>query len=335
MNKPPRISIVMSVFNNADSVERAIVSIRNQTFSDFEFVAINDGSTDGTGEILQRISAGDSRLRILDQANTGLTKALIRGCAVARGTYIARQDADDFSEPTRLEKQVDFLDRNPDVGFVSCSTRYIGPRDEILNVVTRPSDPYAATHGLLHERLGPPAHGSVMFRKSVYDHVGGYRPEFYFGQDSDLWMRMAGHTRIGYVSEVLYSFRWHSGSITGSSRELQKRFGELGQACNSARLNGAPEEPFFDEARQLSEQIRTGKIPKTSSGSSELEMAYLIGSQLAGIGDSRACGYLWQVLRQQPWYWKAWVRLGQSFLCRATSNSQTERSAVSWMNADR
>src|SRR5215472_5045758 len=102
MNGNPEVSVVMSVYNNAPDLARTLDSILSQEGVDFEFIVVNDGSSDQSGQILNKYAQRDSRLRIIHQENAGLTRALIRGCDVARGEYIARQDAGDFSLPDRL-----------------------------------------------------------------------------------------------------------------------------------------------------------------------------------------------------------------------------------------
>ena len=303
----------MSVFNEGDRVVRAVDSIRAQTLTEWELLAIDDGSTDGCGASLDALAAADGRIRVVHQENVGLTRALIRGCKEARGEFIARQDADDLSHPARLEKQAALLASDSRLGTVSCWTQYIGPEDEPLEVVTRPVDSELATRQLLDERQGPPAHGSVMFRRTLCEEVGGYRAEFYFGQDSDLWLRMAERARIGYVPEVLYHFRRDPESISGSRRPLQKRFGELGQACRAARRTGVSEAPRLAVAAALTDRIRhdcaSGGLARDDAAS---EMAYLIGSRLAQDGDRRALKYLRRVIWNRPWHWRAWMRLAQS-----------------------
>jgi glycosyltransferase involved in cell wall biosynthesis len=116
----PRVSVVMSVYNGLPFLREAVQSILCQTFEDFEFVIINDGSTDDSLSYLRSVEAMDSRVRILDQANAGLTRALIRGVNEARASLIARMDADDLSTPDRLQKQVAVLDGRPDLLAATC-----------------------------------------------------------------------------------------------------------------------------------------------------------------------------------------------------------------------
>ena len=302
----------MSVYNDAARLPTAVESIMRQTYRDWELIVFDDGSTDGTGGKLDQLAEREPRLRVVHQKNSGLTCALIRGCKMARGRYIARQDADDFSQAERLAQQAELLNCNGQVGFVSCWTQYVGPENEPLETLTRPGAPAEATRQLLQDRVGPPAHGSVMFRKSLYDRVGGYRPEFYFGQDSDLWLRMAERACIAYVPKVLYEARRDIQSVSGALRPLQRKFGELGQACRRRRNEGREEAELLVQARQLTERIVTERSNGGLNAGYGTEMAYVIGSRLARDGDRRAAKYLWNVIRHRPWHWRAWGRLLQA-----------------------
>jgi glycosyltransferase involved in cell wall biosynthesis len=325
----------MSCFNAESTVLAAVQSIVTQTFSDWEFLIINDGSTDGSRLLLDRLAASDSRVRVIHQENTGLTEALIRGCHEARAPFIARQDADDLSLPNRLARQYELLLKRPEVGFVSCFADYIGPRNEYLSTVTRPADSNEGTEKLLNDQLGPPAHGTVMFRKSIYEQVGGYRRPFYYAQDSDLWLRMVEVSQIAYLQESGYQFRWHENSITGSGRLLQSEFGRLGQLCRKARREGRSEQLWLEEAEQLRASIveRRQQTPQTSDSAakknSQMSMSYLIACQLVANKDDRARSYLRQVLRHQPWHWKAWVRLAQSLVSGEKRETSSEQQAFS------
>jgi glycosyltransferase involved in cell wall biosynthesis len=302
----------MSVYNGARYLREAVESILAQEGVDFEFIIVDDGSTDESPAILDEYSSRDACVRVIHQENTGLTRALIRGCSEARGEFIARQDADDVSLPGRMATQIQMLEMDQSLGFVSCLSQYVGPADEPLDVVVRRPDPFEATRQLLDDRLGPPAHGTVIFRRGLYEQVGGYRKAFYFAQDADLWMRMAEISLIQYCPRILYVYRRHVNSISGSNYCTQQRFGELGQACRDARRNGRSEASFLAEAEILTMQIQEAKRAGRFRPDGEAESQYLIGSQLACNGDPRAAQYLWQVLRRRPWHLKAWVRLVQS-----------------------
>jgi len=311
----PKVSVVMSVYDDAARLERAVASILDQDFRELELLVVDDGSTDGSGELLDRLAAADPRLRVLHQNNRGLTLALIRGCAEARGEFIARQDSDDWSHAARIGEQLALLESNPRIGFASCATQYVGPADEVLLVVSRPGAPAALTEGLLHHRQGPPAHGSVMFRRDLYETAGGYREEFRYAQDSALWLRRAERMQFACLPEVRYFHRKEIESTSGARRPAQRRFGELGHLCRQARAQGRDEAPFLLEARQLSAALRDDASRGAERGASAAT-AYLLGSQLVRNGNPRARDYLWQAIRLRPWHWRAWLRLAQSTVMR-------------------
>jgi glycosyltransferase involved in cell wall biosynthesis len=315
----------MSVHNDEDRVEQAVASILAQTFDDFELIVIDDGSSDGSGRKLDELAAADSRVRIIHQHNTGLTKALIRGCNEARGEFIARQDSDDWSHPSRIADQVAVLTHDLGVGFVSCATQYIGPRGEPLVLITRNADSVAATHGLLEERLGPPAHGSVLFRRSLYERVGGYRPQFHFAQDADLWLRMGEVARIAYVPETRYVHVRETDSTSGMRRPVQRQFGELAHLCRQARISAGDEGELLAKAGTIAASIRAGGSASRSNRGALADAAYFIGAQLTANRDARARPYLLQAIGIRPWHWKAWVRLLQTLVMKSAPEARSFR----------
>lgn len=209
----PRVSVVMSVYNGLPLVIDAVDSILGQTLRDLEFIIVNDGSTDDTLSYLQSAAAADPRIRIVDQANTGLTRALVRGVAAARAPLIARMDADDISEPRRLEAQADYLDANPGLCAVSCGITYVGGNMELIATSDR-QRPSGAIPLLMTLYNAISGHGHVVFRKSAYDRAGGYDPQFRYAQDYDLWTRMMRLGPFGEVPGLLYKFRIDHDSIS-------------------------------------------------------------------------------------------------------------------------
>ena len=120
-----KVSIVMGVYNDEVNLEKTINSILSQTYTDWELLVVNDGSTDNTPFLLNKLARNDERVKIIQQSNMGLTKALIRGCEEAIGEFIARQDSGDISFPTRLEEQVKVLEQDPSVSLVSSFTKFL------------------------------------------------------------------------------------------------------------------------------------------------------------------------------------------------------------------
>src|SRR5439155_11039417 len=241
------------------------------------------------------------------QANTGLTRALIRGCAEARGQLIARQDADDLSLPGRFRRQAAALAEDPGLAFVSCWAECIGPADELLYRVTPSMSSETATEEIIRGVSGPAGHGSVMFRRQWYERVGGYRAAFQHAQDSDLWLRLVHLGRLGWVPDVLYRFRVRQASISASRARLQREFDRLARACCHVRMAGGDEAPLVAEAQRLSDGMAgaTGGTPS---------VAYFIGRCLVDRRDPRARSYLLQALRDHPVSLRVWTALARCLL---------------------
>jgi hypothetical protein len=219
MEDCPKISVIMSVRNGERYLRNATESILNQTMTDFEFIIINDGSTDGTKAVLE--SFHDARMRIVHQENIGLTESLNKGLAMARGAYIARMDADDVSHERRLEKESAFLDSNREVGLVGTFGIRIDENGKDGHLLSFP-----ATDGELRESLRsgcPFLHGSVLYRKECIVRVGNYRKKIGPAEDYDLWWRISEHFSLANIGEPLYKYRVVSSGVSMSLRFDQVR----------------------------------------------------------------------------------------------------------------
>jgi glycosyltransferase involved in cell wall biosynthesis len=209
--RKPKVSVIMSVYNDERYLREAMESILAQSFTDFEFLIINDGSTDGSLEIIRGYN--DHRIRIINNhSNLGLVKSLNRGIAIANGEYLARQDADDLSHPERLASQVDFLDGNPQVGLLGCAYLVIDDDSRVVNM-----QPFPTQNEELQEKLlwaNHFCHTAAFIRKSYLDIVGNYQEEFSTAEDYDLWLRLAEICDIANLSEPLVSYRRHQISKT-------------------------------------------------------------------------------------------------------------------------
>jgi glycosyltransferase involved in cell wall biosynthesis len=306
------ISVVMGVYNAAATLRATLDSILGQEEADLELVAVDDGSTDGTAAILDEYAARDPRVRVIHQVNLGLTRALVAGCGAARGRYIARQDAGDLSNPRRLAVQQKMLDADRDVVFVSCATQFAGPGLEPLYVAP-PSGAALSAASILDLDAphalsdGPTHHGSVMFRRDAYERAGGYRPQFYYGQDFDLWYRLATAGKFQTTTEVLYIARLDPGSITSSARGEQQRLAELSRAALQARLHGQAETAILASAAAV-RPVRAGGWCRRARG------LYFIGEALRRNHDRRASAYLRQAIAACPFFAPAWLRLAQALL---------------------
>ena len=301
--KKPDVSIVMSVFNDERYLCDAIESVLGQASVEFEFIIVDDGSTDNCPAILSQYASQDARIRVLRQDNQGLTRALITGCDVATGEFIARQDADDVSLPGRLVKQVELLRSDSRLAFVSCQAQVIAPDGEVVLTHTRPTGPKDATDLLLHGGSGPPGHGTVMFRRDAYLRVGGYRSEFYFAQDCDLWFRLAEVGKLSYLPEVLYQYRLAPGSLSGSRNPVKRLFADAVDECRALRLKGQSEEPVLQYCRTLKDRIHE------RCDSSEAGTLYFIGRNLLKTHPLSAFRYLMQSFVKKPVNPRVWACL--------------------------
>ena len=306
------ISVVMGVYNGATTLAATLDSILGQTEPDFECIVVDDGSTDATPAVLADYVARDPRIRVLRQTNAGLTRALIAGCAAARGFYIARQDDGDLSDPRRFELQKRMLDADRHVVFVSCATQYAGPEGEPLWIThptgagVRPANVIDLTiPGALTD--GPTHHGSVMFRHDAYERAGGYRAAFYYGQDFDLWLRLAETGTFQGIDEVLYTARITPDSISGNARSLQEALGRLSRAALEARQQGESDAAIVARAAAIAP---VSHRPLSARGNG----LYFIGEALRRNGDRRARRYLRQSLAAWPLSLRPWIRYFQSLV---------------------
>lgn len=216
----PEISVVMSVYNGENYLHQSLESILSQTFRNFEFIIINDGSTDGSKRILHSYASKDNRIRLIEQQNTGLTIALRKGVEAATGQIIARMDADDISAPHRFENQIKLLKDQP--ALIGATCYYEEFQDDGSFARISANKEPAVLIPLLScftNRIG--GHGQVMFRRSVYNLVGGYDPNVRYAQDYDLWTRMMEYGNFGVVEDVLYHYRMGHDCITTTAKPAQ------------------------------------------------------------------------------------------------------------------
>ncbi len=216
MNKP-RVSVVFCVHNAEPFIQRSVESILGQSFTDFELILIDDASTDRTPSQLVTYAAQDDRIRLhRNETNLGLTKSLNIGLHMAQGEFIARQDADDYSAPTRFEQQIAFLEAHPDVSMVATPRFVVSETNSTPTVeLELPEETQQIREQLLHGKNAI-AHGSVMLRKSAVDAVGEYRTFFRSSQDYDYWLRLTEAHRVGVIVEPLYHYMVHKQAITAN-----------------------------------------------------------------------------------------------------------------------
>ncbi len=216
------VSVVMPVFNAEKYVDEAIQSILNQTYPDFEFIIIDDGSTDKSATIIESIK--DDRIIILrNHTNKGLIYSLNRGIDYSRGKYIARMDADDVCEATRFAEQVQFMERHPAIGICGTAYRFFGigknSKTRYMN-----SNPFMNKANLMFYPVL--AHPSVMMRKSVFDKYAlRYNDEFKNAEDYGLWVEAIKYTDISNINKKLLNYRIVKNSVTrNANKDFNARF---------------------------------------------------------------------------------------------------------------
>lgn len=301
----PEVSVVMGVYNGAEYLEQTLASILSQEACNLEFIVVDDGSTDGTGRILDEWALRDKRLRVIYQQNNGLTHALIRGCTEAQGEFIARQDAGDVSLPGRLSAQCTYLRNNTDTVLVASGTRFIGPAGEVLYEIMCAEDDLGEGLSYLDVQKiqGPPHHGSTMFRKDAYLSTGGYRPVFVVAQDIDLWLRLVEVGKCWGLDKVHYQARLAVNSISGRRRAEQIHACVLAIECAKLRRDGHSDR----------ERIGMENPPaiRAVGGTTRLEKSrfyYFIGACLRKNDPVTARRYFRRAVRENPLFLKALAR---------------------------
>lgn len=202
------VSVIMPVYNAEKYVAEAVESIIAQTFRDFEFLIVDDGSTDNSAAILQEYAARDSRIRLISRPNTGYLVALNEMMERAEGEWIARMDADDIALPERFALQMQYLAEHPDCVLVGSRAIIIDPDGQQLTTMVD-----AFSHEDIDRKLMNAQscvfHPAVIFRKQLALDLGGYRKEYEFAEDMDMWLRMAEVGRIANIDKPLLKYREH------------------------------------------------------------------------------------------------------------------------------
>lgn len=318
-----KISVVMGVYNGSRYLSETIDSVLCQTEAGFEFIIVDDGSTDAqVARILSVYEKNDDRIRVISKSNAGLTKALIEECAAAKGKYIARIDAGDVMMPERLARQRAVLDEHPEVDLVTCWTECCGPEWEHLYTTKEKgitvTDESVWVANVLSDQdngdllEGPSHHGSVMFRADAYRNAGGYRAAFYYGQDWDLWYRLAEVGKFAGIREVLYRCRIFPEGISMQNVERQRQIHVCSRGAFLARRRGEDETPFLERAAAVRPRSDGGGFHSPTSERQRLAAGYyFVGEALRRKGDPRCQYYFKQAILMRPFHIRSWVRCVQ------------------------
>ena len=238
--KRPAVTVLMPVYNGARFLNEAIGSIRNQTFADFEFLIIDDGSDDATPGILARHAADDRRIRVVSQENRGLIASLNRGFEEARGELIARMDADDVARPHRLAEEVDFLQSHGNITLVGSAIDVIDAHGRHTQTIRLPETPGEIRRHM--RELGcAVAHPTVVFRRKAVLEAGGLRRAYRHAEDYDLWLRMIEEHGFANLPEALLSYRRHEGSVSTTHAIQQILSSFCARLTAKLRLEGVPD----------------------------------------------------------------------------------------------
>lgn len=224
----PKISVLMPVYNGELYLKEAIESILNQTFKDFEFIIINDGSTDNSKDIIEQYAKQDMRIRVYNQINKGLVYTLNRGLKLAQSNLIARMDADDVALSTRLEKQFTYMEKHPKVIVLGCSMRIIGQHGKHIRTNIYPIGKEFRDR-FPNECLI--AHSSVMMKKDKILRLGGYNPLYTHAEDYALWLKVftLDNNALTNLKEPLLLYRQHNTSISFKYRGQQQLASTIAQ----------------------------------------------------------------------------------------------------------
>ena len=297
----PRVSIVLPVFNGAAHLRQTLESVLGQTEGDFELIAIDDGSTDSSPAILAEYASRDTRIRLITQANAGITCALIRGCDAAGAPLLARHDCGDISRPDRLRRMMQLLSERPACVAVSCRVAFIGPEGEALFTTTHAEKDVRGP--LLRagiDALAAPPHAAAVIRTEAYRRVGGYRAEFYFAQDTDLWIRMAAVGDLCIADEVLYEARVEVHGISSLHRAEQ-----LASAAIALAIRDAPNDAQRSALLREASTIRPAGRRLTRA--MEAKGLYFIAACLRRRKDPRWRRYASCALRRNPLNMRSWL----------------------------
>jgi glycosyltransferase involved in cell wall biosynthesis len=289
----------MSVYDTpAALLDRAIQSILQQTFPDFEFLILDDGSQlEETRERLGEAALADARIRLRRESHRGLTPTLNLGLALARGEFIARQDADDWSEPSRLERQIAFVDEHPEITLVG-SAAWTHQHDGTPLWPVRMPETHSAILAALW-RANPFVHGSVLFRTEAAREAGGYREQLRCAQDYDFFWRLAEAGGAANLAEPLYHYRYTVAGVSAGRAAEQARGCRAARELAAARYRGLPED--------IAQALAADWPPEDAFRASLKQADHLT---LAGDYGQAARAY-GELLRSHPWSPTAWAKLAR------------------------
>jgi glycosyltransferase involved in cell wall biosynthesis len=242
MSDSPAISVLMSVYNGGRHLYAAAQSILLQRFHDFEFLILNDGSTDDSSQVLHTLAARDPRIRLIERENRGLVASLNELVMAARAPLLARMDCDDIAVETRFDKQIAYLRAHPEIGVLGTNTHELDDEGRLFAC----KDFHATDAAGIRDALafGPSlCHPSIMMRTELVRSVGGYREAFRHAEDYDLWLRLSEITDLGNLPDRLLLYRRSLGQVSQKYRYAQTLAAAVAWEAHILRLAGQ-QDPF-------------------------------------------------------------------------------------------
>lgn len=325
----PLISVLLPVYNAERYLRTAVGSILTQSERDFELVIINDGSSDGSGDLLEALATTDDRIRVVHVSNGGVVKALNLGLGLCRGEFIARMDADDISTTSRFDTQRAYLQAHPKCVALGSAVTIISQDGVPVRVASYPTGPSNVARSMLSGCAM--AHPTVMMRRQAIEAVGGYRGALAHAEDYDLWLRMMQYGELDNIPLPLLQYRQHSGQVSTRFSIEQAISTALALELFRLRDSGLAE-PDLTSVRPLSlKEIRalpltaaarariclSGLSPSSTQSSRELLQDTLkwVGQNAPeAFGEARSAKSLWHLawalLRKRDWSAAALVAAG-------------------------
>ena len=297
----PAVSVVMPVYDAEAYLGLALDSILAQTFLDFELIAVDDGSRDGSRALLERCAARDPRVRVIVRPHAGVSATLNAGLALARGALIARMDADDVAHPERLARQVAHLRAHREIVALGTEVEVIDPQGWPIRTLGVPLDHDAIDTALLRGRGEALVHPVAMFRREALEAVGGYRGAFDHAEDIDLYLRLAERGRLANLPETLLQYRHHLRNTTHACEHEHRRI--VNEVLREARLRRG-----LDAAPSLG-------LPPAATDTSAIDYwCEWVRQAVIGGNLATARKHAFAVLRAEPVRWRSWQLLLRALL---------------------
>jgi glycosyltransferase involved in cell wall biosynthesis len=305
----PQVSVLMPVFNTASYLGEALASISAQTFADFELIAVDDGSQDGSTEILKAFAARESRMRLVIRENRGIIASRNELLAAARADVIVWMDSDDVSLPYRIERQLERFRDDPSLVCVGTAVQCIDPDGNFLNV-----ERYSTSHqGILteQERGTGVRFATTMMRRELAMRVGGFREPFRIGEDFDLLLRLSENGKMANLPDILYLYRQHISSACATLGPAWMAYKEhILELAKERRQTGT-------DRLQRGETIRIETIKDEDNRRHQWQIyVYWANHAFANQNFPLAWKYARAALKRQPMSRKAWkvaVLMGARF----------------------